>query len=202
MARRFAGRRLVVATHNRGKVRELQVLLAPFGFELVSAGELGLPVPAETGTTFVENATIKALAAAKATGEVALADDSGLCVAALGGAPGVYSADWAVKGDFKPAMERVWREMAGATDRRATFVSVLALAWPDGHVESVEGTADGEIVWPPRGTNGFGYNPIFQPVGHDRTYAEMPDVNGTSNKNAISHRAEALRKLVAACFAK
>ncbi|HLI10146.1 MAG TPA: RdgB/HAM1 family non-canonical purine NTP pyrophosphatase [Alphaproteobacteria bacterium] len=197
-ARRFSGERLVIATHNAGKLREIGDLLRPYAAEMIGAGALGLPEPEETGTSFVANAELKARAAARANGMPALADDSGLVVPALGGAPGIYSARWAGPGrDFAAAMARVEAELAGKADRRAHFVCALSLAWPDGHVESVEGRAEGRLVFPPRGDKGFGYDPIFLPAGHDLTYGEMePAV-----KHAISHRAAAFRKLIAACFA-
>jgi XTP/dITP diphosphohydrolase len=197
-ARRLAGGRLVIASHNKGKVREIAALLAPFGVEIVAAPDLGLPEPIETGASFRENAEIKARAAAKASGSPALADDSGLVVPALDGAPGIWSARWAGPArDFRIAMERVERELAGKTDRRAHFVCALALAWPDGHCESFEGRVDGTLVWPPRGSRGFGYDPIFLPDGHAETFGEM----APEKKHAISHRADAFRKLVSACFA-
>jgi XTP/dITP diphosphohydrolase len=199
MGRRFAGGRLVIASHNPGKVREIGALLGPHGAEVVSAGELGLPEPEETGATFAANAAIKAHAAALASGLPALADDSGLAVAALGGAPGIRSARWAGPDkDFAAAMARVERELAGKADRRARFVCALALCWPDGHCETVEGTVEGTLVWPPRGTKGFGYDPVFVPDGHARTFGEM----APEAKHAISHRADAFRRLVAACFAQ
>lgn len=195
--------RLVVASHNAGKVREIGDLLRPFGVETTSVGTLGLPVPDETETTFAGNATIKALAAARASGDYALADDSGLCVHALGGAPGVVSADWAEETpggprDFGRAMDRVRAELAAAkaTDLSAHFVCVLALAAPDGGVEVFEGRVDGTLVFPGRGALGFGYDPIFQPVGHTLTFGEMPP----ADKHAMSHRADAFAKLVAARF--
>jgi XTP/dITP diphosphohydrolase len=179
-------------------VREIAALLAPFGVEIVAAPDLGLPEPIETGASFRENAEIKARAAAKASGSPALADDSGLVVPALDGAPGIWSARWAGPArDFRIAMERVERELAGKTDRRAHFVCALALAWPDGHCESFEGRVDGTLVWPPRGSRGFGYDPIFLPDGHAETFGEM----APEKKHAISHRADAFRKLVSACFA-
>lgn len=207
MPRRFAGGRLVVATHNRGKAREIATLLAPFGIEIVSAGDLGLPAPPETGTTFEANATLKALAAARASGLPALADDSGVSVAALGGAPGVYTADWeGPTRDAMVGMRRIHDELekhrVPDTDqaRAAAFHCVLALAWPDGHVEQVHGRLDGRIVWPPRGSGGHGYDPCFQPLGQEagerRTAAEM----GEAEKNAISHRGRAFARLVEACF--
>ena len=196
-ARPFAGGRLVIASHNAGKVREIGELLAPFGAEVVSAGALGLPEPEETGSTFAENAALKALAAARAADLPALADDSGLAVDALMGAPGIYSARWAgPTKDFGHAMKKIQEQMGNDPDRAAQFVCALALAWPDGHVETFEGTIKGVLVWPPRGDKGFGYDPVFQPNGHSDTFAEMP----AAHKHAISHRAEAFHKLVAACF--
>ena len=201
--RRFAEKKLVVATHNRGKAGEIRAMLAPFGVEIVSAADLGLPAPDETGTTFEDNATLKALAATKASGLPALADDSGLSVHALDGQPGLYTADWeGPTRDAMVGMTRIQDELAKRgvpnTDaaRGATFHCVLALAWPDGHVELVHGTLDGAIVWPPRGTGGHGYDPCFQPAGERRTTAEMSD----AEKNAISHRGRAFRMLVEACF--
>lgn len=197
--RRFEGGKLVIASHNAGKVKEIGELLAPYGVQVVSAGELGLPEPDETGLTFAANAEIKAIASAEASGLPALADDSGLAVVALYGQPGIYSARWAGPGrDFGPAMERVHRELDGHSDRRAHFVCALTIAWPDGVLYTVEGTVDGEIVWPPRGENGFGYDPIFQPVGETVTFGEMDP----AAKHAISHRARAFAKLVEAVFAK
>ncbi|MBF0128713.1 MAG: RdgB/HAM1 family non-canonical purine NTP pyrophosphatase [Alphaproteobacteria bacterium] len=197
MTRRFPGGRLVVASHNGGKVGEIAHLLSSFSVEVVSAGELGLPEPEETGETFRANAELKALAAARATGLPALADDSGLMVDALNGAPGIYSARWGgPERDFVRAMERVEAELAGKTDRRARFVCVLTLAWADGHCETFEGTVGGVMVWPPRGKQGFGYDPVFQPDGRTLTFGEMDP----GAKHAISHRADAFAKLVAACF--
>lgn len=187
--------RLVVASHNAGKVREIAALLAPLGVEAVSASELGLPEPEETEATFVGNAALKARAAAAASGLPALADDSGLEVFALGRAPGVYSARWAGQGrDFRAAMERVWSELEGRPDRSARFVCVLALAEPDGAVQTFEGEARGEIVWPPRGEKGFGYDPIFVPDRHQRTFGEMSH----EEKLPLTHRARAFEKLLAA----
>jgi XTP/dITP diphosphohydrolase len=195
--RKFNGNTLVIASHNPGKLREISDLLAPFVREFVSAGELGLPEPEETGLTFVENAELKARAAATGSGRVALADDSGIAVHALGGAPGIYSARWAGPGkDFRQAMERVQREVGGAADRRAHFVSALSLGWPDGHCETVEGVVHGSLVWPPRGDHGFGYDPMFVADGYDVTFGEMEP----EEKHSISHRADAFRKLVARCF--
>lgn len=203
MARRFALPKLVVATHNRGKAGEIRTMLAPFGVEIVSAGDLGLPAPDETGTTFEDNAALKALAAVRASGLPALADDSGLSVHALDHQPGVYTADWeGPTRDAMVGMRRIQDELATRdvprTDaaRVATFHCVLALAWPDEHVELFHGTLDGAIVWPPRGTGGHGYDPCFQPVGETRTTAEMSD----DEKNAISHRGRAFRMMVEACF--
>jgi XTP/dITP diphosphohydrolase len=197
MARRFEGGRLVIASHNPGKVREIADLLAPYGVEVVAARELGLGEPAESGTSFRDNAEIKARAAAAATGLPALADDSGLVVPALDGAPGLESARWAgPERDFTRAMERVERALGGAADRGAHFVCALALCWPDGHCEGFEGRVDGTLVWPVRGSRGFGYDPMFQPIGYDITFGEMDP----AEKHAISHRADAFRRLVAACL--
>lgn len=200
--RLFTGGRLLVASHNAGKVREIADLVRPLGIAVVSAAECGLPEPEETGASFEENAALKARAGAQASGLPALADDSGLGVDALGGAPGIYSARWAgPERDFAAAMARVEEELRrrGAETpavRRAQFVCALALAWPDGHCEVFTGRVPGHLVWPPRGEKGFGYDPIFLPEGHDLTFGEMePDA-----KHAISHRAEAFRKLLDACF--
>ncbi|MCA1907090.1 MAG: RdgB/HAM1 family non-canonical purine NTP pyrophosphatase [Magnetospirillum sp.] len=198
MSRKFAGGKLVIASHNAGKVREIGQLLAAFDVQVISAGDLGLPEPEETGTTFVANAELKALAAAKAANFPALADDSGLAVDCLGGDPGIYSARWAGPSrDFAAAMELVHAKMGDATDRSARFVCALTLAWPDGHMESFEGVVEGSIIWPPRGPNGFGYDPFFLPKGGELTFGEME----AQAKHAISHRADAFAKLVAACFA-
>jgi XTP/dITP diphosphohydrolase len=176
---------------------EIAELLRPYGVETVGAAALGLPEPEETGTTFEANAQLKAVAAANASGLPALADDSGLAVAALGGAPGIYSARWAgPQKDFAAAMQRIERELAGKPDRRAAFVAVLALAWPDGAVEIFCGEVQGTLVFPPRGTHGFGYDPIFVPEGGHQTFGEMT----AAAKHAISHRARAFAKLVGACF--
>ena len=201
MTRRLAPGRLVLATHNAGKVREIRALVEPFGIEPVSAGELGLPEPAETGVTFVENATLKALASATAAGLPALADDSGLSVDALDGAPGVVSADWAGEPrDFGRAMERVragWLAAGADASDSARFVCALVLAWPDGHTQAYEGRVEGRVVWPPRGSRGFGYDPMFVAHGHHQTFGEIdPEL-----KHRISHRADAFRQLVAACLA-
>ncbi|HZH26573.1 MAG TPA: RdgB/HAM1 family non-canonical purine NTP pyrophosphatase [Azospirillaceae bacterium] len=195
-ARRFTEPRLVLATHNPGKVREIQDLLRPFDVDVTSAGKLGLPEPEETADSFTGNAELKARAAALASGLPALADDSGLAVPALDGAPGIYSARWAGPDkDFRMAMERVHREL-GQKDPRAYFVCALSLCWPDGHCETVEGRAYGTLVWPPRGDRGFGYDPIFLPDGHAVTFAEMDP----ADKHAISHRADAFHQMVARCF--
>jgi XTP/dITP diphosphohydrolase len=198
MARRFAGPALVVASHNPGKLREIADLLRPYGVAAVGAAALGLPEPEETGATFEANAELKALAAARASGKPALADDSGLVVPALGGGPGIYSARWAGPAkDFARAMRRVEDGLAGVPDRRAHFVAALALAWPDGHVETFRGEVHGALVWPPRGERGFGYDPIFVADGARETFGEMEP----GAKHAISHRAVAFDRLVRACFA-
>lgn len=200
MTRRFTDPKLVIASHNEGKVREIADLLRPYGVEVVSAGALGLPEPEEIGTSFRENAALKARAAAGASGLPALADDSGLAVDALDGRPGIHSARWAEtpdgRRDFAFGMERLQAALQGASRRSAHFVCALALAWPDGHVEGFEGRVDGTLVWPPRGERGFGYDPMFLPDGHKLTFGEMEP----SAKHAISHRADAFRQLVAACF--
>lgn len=193
------GRSLVLATHNAGKVREVADLLAPWGLEVVSAGSLRLPEPAETENTFLGNAGIKALAAATASGLPALADDSGFSLAALDGAPGVHTADWADTPsgrDYAMAMAKVERLARHAPDRRAWFSCALVLAWPDGHAEGFLGEAHGHWVWPPRGTNGFGYDPMFVPEGGAQTFGEMTP----AAKHAISHRAAAFRQLAASCL--
>ncbi|CAO4177214.1 RdgB/HAM1 family non-canonical purine NTP pyrophosphatase [Methylorubrum populi] len=198
--------KVVIATHNAGKLVEMRELLAPFGVEAVSAGELGLPEPDETGTMFSENAAIKALAAAKASGLPAFADDSGLCVDALDGAPGLFSARWAGPNkDFAGAMARIAAELdsRGASDRRAHFVSALVLAWPDGHMELFEGRIFGDLV-EPRGSLGFGYDPMFRPEGMDRTFGEISseEKHGVDwqSGNALSHRARAFVLLAKACL--
>jgi XTP/dITP diphosphohydrolase len=189
---------LVIASHNAGKVREIGELLQPFKATVVSAGTLGLPEPEETGATFEANAELKALAAARASGKPALADDSGLCVVALDGEPGIYSARWAGPDkDFAIAMRKVEDRLTGHADRRAYFVAALSLAWPNGHVDTFRGEVHGSLVWPPRGARGFGYDPMFLPEGGIQTFGEMtPEA-----KHAISHRAVAFRKLIEACFA-
>jgi XTP/dITP diphosphohydrolase len=205
------GSRLVVATHNDGKLREFRELLKPFGLDLTSAGELGLPEPEETGTTFAENARIKADAAARGSGLPALADDSGLSVLALWGAPGIFSARWAgATKDFAAAMQRIEDELheRGALapqQRRAAFVAALCLARPDGERDEVEGFALGTLVWPPRGRQGFGYDPVFLPEGHERTFGEMSadEKHGVDWKtgHGLSHRARAFIALAGRCFA-
>jgi len=200
--RRFAGDHLLVATHNKGKLEEIADLLAPFGVTLSSNADHGLPEPEETETTFVGNARIKAHAAAQATGLPALSDDSGITIDGLGGAPGVYTADWAETPqgrDFGMAMERAWAELEAASapfPRLAQFRCTLVLAWPDGHDAVFEGVMPGQIVWPMRGNQGHGYDPIFQPEGYVQTFGEMD----RWEKNKISHRADAFAKLIAGCF--
>lgn len=197
MARRFQEDQLVIASHNLGKVREIADLLRPYGVKVISAGELQLPEPDETGETFIANALLKAHAAARGAGLPALADDSGLAVTALGGAPGIYSARWAGPDkDFNKAMAQVEELLRGSEDRSAQFVCALALAWPDGHSEVFEGTVAGEITWPPQGDKGFGYDPIFTATGQNVTFAEMDP----EQKHMLSHRANAFAKLVTACF--
>ncbi len=197
MARRFTERRLVIASHNPGKVRKIGELLAPWNIEVVSAAELDLPEPEETGDSFVANAKLKSDAAAFAAKLPALADDSGLAVDALRGAPGIYSARWGgPEKDFDMAMARVNAEIGDNPDRRARFVCALALTWPDGHCEVFEGEVTGELVWPPRGTKGFGYDPMFLADGDTGTYGEID----AAEKHEKSHRADAFRKLIAACF--
>lgn len=197
MSRLFDGNKLVIASHNKGKVREIGELLAPFGVETISAGDLGLPEPVEDGLTFIANAEIKALAAAKASNLPSLADDSGLEVSALGGEPGIYSARWAgEEKDFNVAMKTVTEKVGNNPDKTANFTCALTLAWPDGHMESFEGKVFGTITWPMRGEKGFGYDPIFIPTGFDTTFAEMEP----KAKHAMSHRAHAFKQLIDACF--
>lgn len=204
MTRTFAEDRLLVASHNSGKVREIADLLAPFGVETTSAGALGLPEPEETGKTFIANAVIKAQAAALGSGMTAVGDDSGLVVPSLDGQPGLYSARWAGPDrDFSVAMEKIetlLREQGatGPEDRRAHFVCALSLAWPDGHTETFEGRVDGHLIWPPRGDLGFGYDPMFVPEGHAMTFGEMEP----PAKHAMSHRANAFRKMIEGCFGR
>lgn len=198
--RPFSDDLIVVASHNAGKVREITALLSPFNVRVMSARGLGLPEPEETGGTFAANARLKARSAVYHSDLPSLADDSGLCVSGLGDAPGIYSARWAgPERDFMAAMSRVHKELtdAGSTDRRAHFVCCLCLAWPDGHTEIFEGRVDGELVWPPRGGKGFGYDPMFAPEGRSRTFGELED----AVKHALSHRARAFTQLVDACFA-
>lgn len=210
-ARKLEPGKLVIASHNAGKVREIRALLEPYGIDPISAADLNLPEPEETGITFAQNALLKAHASAKGSGLPALADDSGLCVAALGGAPGVYTADWAERQSFEAAafdgMGRDWYMAMGKVegklaqlgldaDRSAYFACTLALAWPDGHAQVFEGRVHGNLIWPPRGTLGFGYDPIFSPDGFEQSFAELDP----AEKHAMSHRADAFKKLVAAVF--
>lgn len=202
--RKFDGGKLVVASHNPGKVREIRALLEEFGVEPISAAELGLPEPVEDGDSFIANAEIKALAAARSSGLVSLSDDSGYALDRLKGDPGIFSARWAGPDkDFAVAMEKVEDALqeTGAIapeDRNASFICALTLAWPDGHMESFEGRIDGHSVWPPRGEKGFGYDPIFVPNGFDVTFAEMEP----EKKHGMSHRARAFKQLIDACFSK
>lgn len=211
--RKLDTKTIVVASHNAGKIREIEDLIGPFGFSARSAAELKFEEPDETGTTFEENAAIKALASAKASGLPALSDDSGLVIDALDGAPGVYTANWAEKEDgtrdFAMAMEKVETALAdkGATaakDRTARFVSVLCLAWPDGHTELFRGEVEGHVVWPPRGNKGFGYDPVFQPEGYETTFGEMSaeEKHGwkPGDATALSHRARAFKIFVETCL--
>lgn len=207
MTRKLGASRLVIATHNAGKLREISALLAPFGVDCVSAGELGLPEPEETGTTFAQNAALKAHAAAKASGLPALADDSGLSVAALGGRPGVYTADWAERQWFEGEKGRDWYMAMGKVegllceqgpdvDRSCWFSCTLALAWPEGDEAIYEGRVNGTFSWPPRGTMGFGYDPVFVPEGREVSFAQLDP----AEKQSMSHRADAFAKLVADQF--
>lgn len=211
--RKLDTKTIVVASHNAGKIREIEDLIGPFGFSARSAAELNFAEPDEIGTTFEENAAIKALASAKASGLPALSDDSGLAIDALGGAPGVYTANWAETEDgtrdFAMAMEKVETALAdkGATetkDRTARFVSVLCLAWPDGHTELFRGEVEGHVVWPPRGSQGFGYDPVFQPEGYETTFGEMSaeEKHGwkPGDADALSHRARAFKLFVETCL--
>ncbi|KPN61577.1 RdgB/HAM1 family non-canonical purine NTP pyrophosphatase [Aliiroseovarius crassostreae] len=203
MTRKFDGKELVIASHNKGKLREIAALLAPFGVTVTSAADHGLEEPEETEDSFAGNARIKAHFAAKSTGLPALSDDSGIMVDALDGAPGVYTADWAETGngrDFPMAMEKTWRlleEKNAPLPRTARFCCTLCLAWPDGHDELFEGKVEGSLTWPMRGDQGFGYDPIFVPNGHDITFGEMDP----AQKHEMSHRADAFAKLVAGSFA-
>ncbi len=211
--RKLDTKTIVVASHNAGKIREIEDLIGPFGFSAKSAAELKFEEPDETGTTFEENATIKALASAKASDLPALSDDSGLIIDALDGAPGVYTANWAEKEDgtrdFAMAMEKVEKALAekgasAAKDRTARFVSVLCLAWPDGHTELFRGEVEGTVVWPPRGDKGFGYDPVFQPEGYETTFGEMSaeEKHGwkPGDTEALSHRARAFKIFVETCL--
>lgn len=212
--RKLDTRTIVVASHNAGKIREIAELIGPFGFSAKSAAELKFAEPDETGTTFEENASIKALASAQASGLPALSDDSGLVIDALGGAPGVYTANWAEREDgtrdFPWAMEKVEKALAeknatAPAERTARFVSVLCLAWPDGHTEIFRGEVEGTVVWPPRGDKGFGYDPIFQPEGYDKTFGELTsdEKHGwkPGDAQALSHRARAFKLFVETCLA-
>ena len=207
MTRRLGSGTLVIATHNAGKLKEISALLEPHGVKCISAGSLGLPEPPETGTTFVQNALIKAQAAAEASGLAALADDSGLSVDALGERPGVYTADWAERQWFEGPPGRDWymamgkvegmlQQLGPETDRGAAFHCVLAIAWPDGEHAVYEGKCAGSLTWPPRGELGFGYDPVFVPAGGTQTFAEIDP----AHKHAVSHRADAFAKLVAEQF--
>ena len=207
MTRRLGTGSLVIATHNAGKLKEIGSLLEPYGIKCLSAGSLGLPEPAETGTSFVQNALLKARAAAEASGLAALADDSGLSVEALDGRPGVYTADWAQRQWFEGNPGRDWYMAMGKVEgmlqalgadvsRACAFHCVLAIAWPDGESAVYEGTASGTLTWPPRGTIGFGYDPVFVPLGREQTFAELDP----QEKHRISHRADAFAKLVAEQF--
>lgn len=194
MPRFLTEKRLVIATHNKGKLSEFKDLLAPYGMAVTSAGELGLAEPEETGHSFFDNAVIKAQAAMEATGLPALADDSGLCVNGLGGAPGLYSVRWCgLDRDPQVGIDRIKTELGGNSDTSAYFISVLVLMWPDGHQETIEGRCDGHLVWPPRGVLGHGFDPWFQPEGENRTFGEMT----LAEKQTISHRGRAMQKLLA-----
>lgn len=205
--RTLTEKKLVIASHNQGKVRELRDLLDPLGYELVTAGDLNLEEPEETGLTFEDNAKLKALAATRVSGMPALSDDSGLAVDALGGQPGIYSARWAGPDkDFAMAMERVHNELEaeGSGNRTARFVSVICMAWPDGHTELFRGEVEGTILWPPRGDQGFGYDPVFQPAGHEATFGEMSAEKKhgwqPGQAEALSHRARAFKLFYERCL--
>jgi XTP/dITP diphosphohydrolase len=192
-----AGDKLVIATHNAGKLREIGDLLAPFGVEVTSVKALGLPEPEETGSTFIENASIKAMAAATASGMPALADDSGIAVPALNGAPGLYTADWSgPTRDWNLAMGKLWKALRSEDDPSAAFVCALVVAWPSGETLAVEGRVEGHVVWPPRGQRGFGYDPMFVANGMTETFGEIEP----AAKHAVSHRADAFHKLVGQLF--
>ncbi|HET9715923.1 MAG TPA: RdgB/HAM1 family non-canonical purine NTP pyrophosphatase [Pseudolabrys sp.] len=208
MARQLTGP-VVIATHNPGKLKEMRDLLAPYGIDTIAAGNLGLPEPKESGRTFAENARIKALASARASGKPAFADDSGLVIDALGGEPGIHSARWAGPNkDFRAAMNKIQtllmeRGAKAPEQRRAHFIAALCLAWPDGHVEEFEGRIDGVAVWPPRGDRGFGYDPLFRPDGYDITFGQMSsdEKHGLPPQGrGLSHRARAFMKLADACL--
>jgi len=199
MGRKFIYDQLVIASHNLGKIDEITELMAPLGITVRNSVELQLPEPIEDGLTFTENATIKAISASNNTGLPALSDDSGLSINALSGAPGIYSARWAETNngrDFNVAMERIHNELIKHDDLTAQFTCALALSWPDGHIETFEGILDGKIIWPPRGTKGFGYDPIFQKLGDSRTFGEIEPME----KQNISHRAIAFNKMLESCF--
>ena len=199
MGRKFIYDQLVIASHNLGKIDEITELMAPLGITVRNSVELQLPEPIEDGLTFTENATIKAISASNNTGLPALSDDSGLSINALSGAPGIYSARWAETNngrDFNVAMERIHNELIKHDDLTAQFTCPLALSWPDGHIETFEGILDGKIIWTPRGTKGFGYDPIFQKLGDSRTFGEIEPME----KQNISHRAIAFNKMLESCF--
>ncbi|MFL2654243.1 MAG: RdgB/HAM1 family non-canonical purine NTP pyrophosphatase [Alphaproteobacteria bacterium] len=199
MGRKFIYDQLVIASHNLGKIDEITELMAPLGITVRNSKELQLPEPIEDGLTFIENATIKAISASNNTGLPALSDDSGLSINALSGAPGIYSARWAETNngrDFNVAMERIHNELIKHDDLTAQFTCALALSWPDGHIETFEGILNGKIIWPPRGTKGFGYDPIFQKLGDSRTFGEIEPME----KQNISHRAIAFNKMLESCF--
>ena len=196
MARQFNEKKLVIATHNKGKLKEISALVVPFGINVIPPDELNIPEPIENGKTFIENAKIKASSAVLNSGKTSLSDDSGLVVPALNGAPGIYSARWAgPEKNFTAAMNRLNKEL-GDKDQRAFFVAALVIMWPDGHIEAFEGTVHGKLVWPPRGNLGFGYDPMFLPNGHNKTFGEFtPD-----EKHLHSHRSNAFNQLATACL--
>ena len=198
VARQFNEKKLVIATHNRGKLKEISELVGPFGINVITPDELSIPEPIENGSTFIENAKIKAWSAVINSGKISLSDDSGLVVPALNGAPGIYSARWAgPEKNFTTAMARLNKEL-GDKDRRAFFVAALVLLWPDGHMEAFEGTVHGMLVWPPRGKLGFGYDPMFLPNGQKKTFGEFTP----SEKHRYSHRSDAFSQLATACFSE
>ncbi|MFZ4763254.1 MAG: RdgB/HAM1 family non-canonical purine NTP pyrophosphatase [Alphaproteobacteria bacterium] len=199
MTRKLLEKSLLLATHNQGKVREFQPLFAPYGISLCDSASLKLPEPEETGDSFIDNAVLKAAEAANSSNMVALADDSGLCVEALGGLPGIYSARWAgVPRDFDAAMAKIAALLEGKENWRACFVAALALVWPDGHTHTVEARVEGTLIWPMRGAKGFGYDPMFQPDGYQQSFAEMP----SNLKEQLSHRTKAFELLAAQCLIK